>query len=126
LFVERPDEISEMSGTRNLTHERLTEVLSADPATGVFRWRVRPSNRVHVGDRAGVVGVTGHRFITIDGEKLLASRLAWFYAHGVWPTGDIKMLNGNPDDCSLANLRAGFESHEVRAIRRTSSMTDAA
>jgi Recombination endonuclease VII/HNH endonuclease len=103
-----------MSGTRNLTHERLTEVLSADPATGVFRWRVRPSNRVHVGDRAGVVGVTGHRFITIDGEKLLASRLAWFYAHGVWPTGDIKMLNGNPDDCSLANLREVSRIEQAR------------
>jgi hypothetical protein len=88
-----------------ITHERLTEVLDYDPASGAFYWKVRSSNRIRVGDRAGVVGTNGHRFIAIEGEKLQASRLAWFYVHKEWPKGDIKQRNGNHDDCAIVNLR---------------------
>lgn len=87
-----------------LTQERLKEALDYDPATGVFRWSIRPSNKIHIGDVAGVVGTNGRRFIMVDGEKFQAHRLAWFYVHGVWPDGDLKQKNGNYDDCSLENL----------------------
>ena len=88
-----------------LTQERLKEVLSYDPETGIFRWISPSSNRIHVGERAGAVGANGRRFITIDGETFQAHRLAWFYVHAEWPDGDIKQLNGDYEDCSLANLQ---------------------
>jgi len=88
-----------------ITHERLTEMLDYDPASGAFYWKVRSSNRIQVGDRAGVVGTNGYRFITIEGEKLQASRLAWFYAHKEWPKGDINQRNGDHDDCAIGNLK---------------------
>lgn len=94
-----------MAKVTKLTHERLTEVLDYDPGAGFFRWKVRSSNRVQIGDRAGVVGTNGHRFITIDREKLQASRLAWFYVHRSWPTGDIKFADNDADNCALSNLR---------------------
>ena len=99
---------------RALTHDRLLEVLDYDPAGGVFAWKVRPSNRVHLGDRAGVVVGNGHRYIMVDGEKLQASRLAWFYATGAWPSGDIKFVDGNTDNCALTNLRDVSRIDSVR------------
>ena len=88
-----------------LTHERLLTVLNYAPDTGVFTWKVRSSNRIQVGDRAGVVGAKGYRFITVDGERLQASRVAWFYEHGEWPKGDIVFDDGDTDNCAIANLK---------------------
>lgn len=94
-----------MARVIKLTHERLLEALDFDPASGIFLWKIRPSNRIHIGDRAGVVGTNGHRFISVDGEKLQASRLAWFYVHKEWPKGDIKQPDGDRDNCALVNLK---------------------
>jgi len=43
--------------------------------------------------------------ITLDGVKIQATRLAWFYVHGRWPGGDIIPVNGNLDDARINNLR---------------------
>lgn len=106
-----------------ISHERLLEVLDYDPATGIFCWKIRSSNRIHIGDRAGVVSGEGHRFITVDRQKLQASRLAWFYVRGEWPVGDLKMLNGNADDCSLTNLKpmTRIESARLRGALTTNT-----
>lgn len=87
-----------------LTHERLTELLSYDPMTGVFTWLKSTSPRVAVGARAGVVAGNGRRYIALDGEKFMAHRLAWFFIHGEWPEGDVKQLNDDFDDCRADNL----------------------
>ncbi len=39
--------------TREITHERLKEVLDYDPATGAFVWKVRMSRKFPVGRKAG-------------------------------------------------------------------------
>lgn len=112
-----------MAKVTKLTHERLLEVLDYDPAIGAFCWKVRSSNRIQVGDRAGVVAPNGHRFVTIEGEKLQASRLAWFYVRGCWPRGDIKQKNGDHDDCSINNLRdvSRIDSARERGLVATNS-----
>lgn len=90
----------------NLTHQKLLEVLDYDPATGFFVWKVAKSNRVRVGSRAGVTHEqSGGRYISIDGEKFMAHRLAWFYAYGQLPEQDIRPADGNYDNCALANLK---------------------
>ena len=94
-----------MARIMKLTHERLLQVLDYQPATGVFTWLIRASNRIKIGDRAGQVSGNGHRYIMVDGERLQANRLAWFWLHKAWPVGDIKILNGNLDDCSEGNLQ---------------------
>lgn len=89
---------------KELTHQMLTEALSYDRKSGVFTWLKTASNRVRVGERAGVVASNGRRYISVGSEKYMAHRLAWFYVHGKWPSGDLRQKNGDFDDCSIDNL----------------------
>lgn len=94
-----------MSRLTNVTHQRLTEALDFDPATGIFVWKIATSNRVKIGTRAGVLhAVSGGRYIALDGEKFMAHRLAWFYAKGKFPAHDIRPNDGNYDNCAIDNL----------------------
>ena len=93
-----------------ISQERLKQVLDYDPATGVFTWKARSSNRIEVGKRAGGFGTYGYRLIGIDGKLFHASRLAWLYVTGEWPELHIDHANGNRDDDRFANLRHATRS----------------
>lgn len=86
--------------------ERLREALAYDPITGIFTWKVQTGRRIKVGDVAGHTTPRGYIIISIDGQRFMAHRLAWFYEHGEWPAGDLDHKNtfarGNN---SIANLR---------------------
>jgi hypothetical protein len=91
-----------MSG---LTAERLRELLHYDPATGVFRWRVRTSSRRAAGDIAGTAHNAGYWQIRVAGEVHLAHRLAWLYMTGAWPKDQIDHRNTDRADNRRENLR---------------------
>lgn len=99
-----------------LSHRRLLEVLSYDPATGVFRWLVSTSNRVKVGAQAGRIQ-KGARIISVDGTKFLAHRLAWFYVYGVWPADQIDHEDLNQDHNAISNLRESTQAENARNVR---------
>lgn len=95
-----------MSRMYKLTHEHLLDVLDYDPATGIFLWKVARSNRVKIGSRAGVLHqASGGRYIAIDGEKLMAHRLAFYYVNKRWPNTDVRPLDGNYDNAAVENLQ---------------------
>jgi hypothetical protein len=105
-----------------LTAERLREVLSYDPETGVFVWLKRTARRIRVGDVAGCLGTLGYRSLGINGEEHLAHRLAWLYVHGEWPSADIDHINGDPGDNRLANLRPATRAqNSANAGKRTTN-----
>lgn len=90
-----------------LTQERLRELLTYHPRTGVFTWRKRTSNRVRVGDRAGHKNaVLGYRLIRLDDELYYAHRLAFLYMTGSWPQHEVDHVNRVRDDNRWANLAA--------------------
>lgn len=112
---------------KELTHERLLELLSYNPETGIFIWlgKAHP----HTSDRfigavAGHTKKTGYIQISIQGDSYKAARLAWFYMHGAWPVfADHK--DGNPNNNKLSNIRdvdpAGNSQNQRKASRGSST-----
>lgn len=102
-----------------LTHKRLTEVLEYNPATGIFTWLKTLSNRCPAGS---VAGCWDHRpgkqhcWITIDGERYSAHRLAWLYMTRRWPKNELDHRNLDQSDNSWANLRECTHQENVRNV----------
>ena len=100
-----------------ISHERLKELLFYDPQAGVFTWKTNRSG-IKVGDEAGSLLHTGYVYIRVDGKRYVRSRLAWFYAHGVWPKEFIDHKNSNRADDRLENLREATCAENNRNSRR--------
>ena len=105
-----------------LTQERLKELLSYDPATGVFRWRVSLSNRAPSGSVAGCIRPDGYVQIMIDGKHYLAHRLAWLYVHGELAP-QLDHADGNPSNNRISNLRPATQSQNNGNARKRSDNT---
>ena len=90
--------------TNILTQERVHELLTYDPNTGLFRWRkTRRNAKINV--VAGTIDPRGYVRISIDCKIYAAHRLAWLYMYGSWPTNEIDHINRIRGDNRIANLR---------------------
>ena len=90
-----------------ITQDRLKEVLTYDPDTGIFT-----SNKSSkycnksFGDRVGTVHKTkGYRYLTIDRKTYREQRMAFLYMTGALPTGQVDHINQIKDDNRWSNLR---------------------
>ena len=101
-----------------ITQERLKEVLSYDPETGIFTWKVGKRNQVYAGREAGSVVKLGYRMIKIDGHSYLTHRLAWLYFYGELPALDIDHRDGNPSNNKIDNIRLATDSENLQNQKR--------
>jgi hypothetical protein len=101
-----------------MTVKRLRKVLSYAPTTGTFRWKVSAGSRASLGAIAGAKNGRGYHQIRIDGRPYSASRLAWLYMTGKWPTSEISYINGKPSDTRWANLRVATSQNRNRLKRK--------
>ena len=87
-----------------LTQARLKELLDYDPATGIFRRKIKVGGQP-VGSIAGVIDADGYRVIRVDGVKRKAHRLAFLWMEGAIPSGLVDHENTLRDDNAWDNLR---------------------
>lgn len=96
---------------------RLRELLTYDPVTGVFTWKCQ-RGRISAGTVCGYITSEGYRHIKIDGTDYGAHRLAWAYVHGEWPDRIVDHRNRINDDNRIENLRLATDQQS--AWNRTS------
>lgn len=88
----------------SLTHKELRRQLMYNPWTGVFYWKIRSANRIHIGD---IAGCFKDDYISIRINNILypAHRLAWFYVYGYMPENDIDHIDRIKHHNWIKNLR---------------------
>ncbi|HJE69861.1 HNH endonuclease [Pseudomonas oryzihabitans] len=90
--------------TKTISVEVVKEMLSYDPDSGVFTWKVS-RGRSPAGAIAGTKHARGYVVIKINKKDYLAHRLAWLLHTGKMPTSEIDHINGVTSDNRIANLR---------------------
>lgn len=106
-----------------ITQTRLKERLHYNPDTGVFTWKVRPGQAVHIGDVAGCLDNDGYRIITVDGRPYKAHRLAVLYMDGYLPENTVDHENRIVDDNRYKNLREASRQCQSRNRKVSSRST---
>lgn len=96
-----------------LTHDRLLEVLSYDPETGVFSWKVARGCR-KPGEEPNCTDRYGYKVIRVDGRLYRSHRLAWMYVNGCMPSFEIDHINGVRCDNRICNLRLANRIQNTR------------
>ena len=96
--------------------ERLKELFSYDPDTGIFTRRISTGRhgRHKVGEVAGTKAIYWGMYV--DGKRFVAHRLAWVYVYGRPPKEDIDHINQNKLDNRIANLREATRQQNMQNV----------
>lgn len=112
---------------KTLTQQRLMELVSYAPESGIFTWaKSRPACRR--GDPCGRISVHGYHEVGIDGRLWRANRLAVLYMTGALPSPDMDVdhINRDPADNRWNNLRLASRSQNMANIARSAKNTTGA
>jgi len=108
---------------KNLTAERLRELLTYDPATGVFKWKTGGKGRRPDLVAGGLHPVLGYWYIGVDRVKYPLHRVAWLYMTGEWPKEEIDHINGVRSDNRWSNLREATKGQNMQNLRKQRGRT---
>lgn len=105
------------------TIDDIHRMISYDPLTGEFKWKVYRTFRAVIGGIAGTAHHTGYTRIKILGKQFLAHRLAWLMQYGELPVNEIDHIDQDKSNNRIANLRCGTRSqNEANKAGRKSNL----
>ena len=106
-----------------LTQERLKEILSYDPKTGIF---INITQRAQCIKKGSAAGWNDNEYIRIeiDNKPYRAHRLAWLYMTGGFPESQIDHINRIKHDNRFCNLRSvSNKENSLNKILQSNSTT---
>lgn len=103
-----------------LTQERLKELLTYNPDTGVFTW-IDSKNKHR--EEAGYLNYKGYMLIDIDGKKHRSHRLAFLYMTGSFPKEQVDHINHGKTDNRWSNLRMVSNTENHKNMKMQSNNT---
>lgn len=108
----------------NLTVEYFNQIFTYHKESGVFT-RNTASGRNKAGSTTGSILPCGYVYLTINGKKFIAHRVAWLLTYGEVPSGEIDHINGVKTDNRIENLRIAStkQNQENRKIAQATNST---
>lgn len=108
----------------SLTPAEIAELFTYNPETGDLFWKVKPCDRIMVGQRAGTLNGMGYYQVRYKQKIYLVHRVAWAITHGEWPPQLLDHENRVRSDNRIGNLRPFTQSqnmHNATVSKRNSS-----
>ena len=102
--------------------ERVRELFSYDPNTGLLTRKVRTSTSTRIGEVAGGKNGEGYWTVKVDGVGVLAHRIAWAIVKGEWPP-KLDHRDLNKSNNAWGNLREATSSQNTANCPRRSDNT---
>jgi len=104
--------------------DRLRQILSYCPETGLFKWNATLSNRAKAGDVAGSPNTKGYISIKVEGKQYKAHRLAWYFVYGKDPgTNEIDHHDLDKGNNRIGNLRLATRKQNNENIPKPKNNT---
>jgi hypothetical protein len=100
--------------------QRIQELVSYDPITGVLSWRVK-KGKCFAGQEIRCQNGAGYIVVRIDDVLYRAHRIAWVIMNGAWPDGEIDHINRIRSDNRFCNLRIANRSQNMQNINTPST-----
>jgi hypothetical protein len=101
-----------------ITADHVRTTLRYCPQTGEFVWAQHKRRPDLIGKRAGSATVSGYWAISVNGQKILAHRLAWAYMTGQFPNAHIDHKDGDKKNNAFANLREVSRFGNLQNMRK--------